>query len=90
MNLVNKIGCKFLRAKNAYGTMEGGDDPMLPSEEGTTNYWCILSCSPVGPDNLPAFTSSCTKIRTCFTPLQKVEDTATQNSITLPKPSIKS
>lgn len=71
MEKINNKGCKFLRAKNAYGTMEGGDDPFLPLDEGTTTYWCLRTCSPVGPDNFFAVTDACTNRRTCFTPFEE-------------------
>ena len=87
MNLVNKEGCRFLRAKNAYGTMEGGDDPLLPLDEGTTTYWCVQSCSPVGPNNLPAFTGSCNQNRICFDPIS--DELRNENPIHIPDSSLK-
>ncbi len=66
MNTINKLGCKFLRAKNAYGTMEGGDSPFLPLDEGTTTYWCLKTCGPVGPDNQFVHTGACSGKRLCY------------------------
>lgn len=74
MNYSNKIGCKFLRAKNAYGTMEGGDSPFLPLDEGTTSYWCLKTCSPVGPDNNFVHTQKCSGNRMCFSGITVAED----------------
>ena len=65
--------CKFLRAKNAYGTTEGGDHPFLPIESGTTTYWCLKTCSPCGPDNQPAYTGVCGARRVCFQAMQPAE-----------------
>ena len=70
MDKIKINGCKYLRAKNAYGTMEGGDDPFLPLDEGTTNYWCLKTCGTVGPDNFFAYTDACTSKRICFTPFE--------------------
>ena len=66
--------CKFLRAKNGYGTMEGGDSPFLPTDYGTTYYWCVQTCSPVGPDDQPAYTDCCTEERLCFTEMRIEQD----------------
>jgi len=59
--------CRYLRAKNAFGTLEGGENPFLPEDPGTTTYWCIRSMGPVGPDGLPAHMSTCKHhSRTCY------------------------
>ncbi|MCB0587811.1 MAG: hypothetical protein KDD06_21140 [Phaeodactylibacter sp.] len=59
--------CRFLRGKNAYGTVEGGDKPFLNFDPATTTYWCLRTMGPVGPDGQPAHLSNCgnTK-RKCF------------------------
>ncbi len=67
------MACKFLRAKNAYGTMEGGDDPFLPLESGTTTYWCIQTGLPMGPDGGLACTGTCGEKRRCFVGLKEVK-----------------
>ncbi len=71
-----KNHCKSLRAKNAYGTTEGGDSPFLPVDAGTTTYWCLKTCSPVGPDNQPAYTANCGAHRPCFQSMVREEDLA--------------
>ena len=58
--------CRHLRAKNAYGTMEGGDHPFLPADTGTTTYWCLRTCLPMGPDGGLAVTTRCGAGRRCF------------------------
>ena len=42
--------CRFLRGKNAYGTVEGGDKPFLNFDPATTTYWCLRTMGPVGPE----------------------------------------
>ena len=65
-NLHETERCRFLRAKNAYGTTEGGDNPFLPADTGTTTYWCLKTCLPMGPDGGLAVTTRCGRGRTCF------------------------
>ena len=65
--------CRFLRAKNAFGTFEGGGNPFLPKDPGTTTYWCIRSMSPAGPDGRLAHISTCADAkRSCYMP--EIED----------------
>lgn len=62
-----KVYCKFLRAKNAYGTLEGVDHNFIPIDPGTTFYWCIQTMGPAGPDSRLAHISSCANSqRKCF------------------------
>ncbi len=59
--------CRYLRAKNAYGSLEGGDSPFIPVDAGTTTYWCLLTMGPAGPDDGLAHISTCRNPeRTCF------------------------
>ena len=59
--------CRFLRGKNAYGTLEGGDRPFLSIDPATTYYWCIRTAGPVGPDDRPVHGLLCNRPdRTCF------------------------
>jgi len=58
--------CKFLRAKNGYGTLEGGSMPFILTDGITTTYRCICTGEPFGPDNELAHTSMCTSTRDCF------------------------
>lgn len=63
----NKISiCKFLRARNPYGMMEGGDDPWLLLDDANTTCWCINSAGAMGPDNGLVSPMHCTKGRSCF------------------------
>ena len=57
--------CKFLRARNPYGMMEGGDSPWLLLDDANTICWCITS-SGVGPDNGLVSPTNCTERRDCF------------------------
>ncbi|MDZ4835703.1 MAG: hypothetical protein SGJ27_18155 [Candidatus Melainabacteria bacterium] len=57
--------CKYLRAKNGYGTLEGGGMPFL-QDSITTTYRCICTGEPFGPDTELAHTSACHSERYCF------------------------
>jgi len=66
--------CRYLRGKNAYGTLEGGDRPIIPVDPGTTSYWCIRTAGPVGPDDSPVYPAACIRHeRKCFAPPGKEE-----------------
>ena len=67
----NHTRCRHLRAKNAYGTMEGGDHAFLPADTGTTYYWCLRTCLPMGPDGGLAVTTRCGRTRKCFEAIEK-------------------
>ncbi|WKK65098.1 hypothetical protein [Lutimonas zeaxanthinifaciens] len=58
--------CKFLRARNPYGMMEGGEQPWLLLDDANTICWCINSAGGVGPDNGLVSTSGCREGRSCF------------------------
>ncbi|TLP81760.1 hypothetical protein ES765_03500 [Maribacter sp. ACAM166] len=65
-NKPNKLGiCKFLRARNPYGMMEGGDSPWLLLDDANTICWCITSAGAVGPDNGLVSPKYCRKGRSC-------------------------
>lgn len=67
--------CRYLRGKNAYGLLEGGDKPFLNFDPATTTYWCLRTMGPVGPDSQPVHLSACGKEdRKCFT-MPKTEKT---------------
>jgi len=66
MNSKNKTICKFLRARNPYGMMEGGDKPWLLLDDANTICWCINSAGASGPDNGLVSTSQCREGRSCF------------------------
>ncbi|MCA0933894.1 hypothetical protein LCM02_15640 [Lutimonas saemankumensis] len=58
--------CKFLRARNPYGMMEGGEQPWLLLDDANTICWCINSVGGVGPDNGLVSTSRCREGRSCY------------------------
>lgn len=58
--------CKFLRAKNGYGTLEGGGLPFMLQDNITTTYRCICTGEPFGPDTELAHVSACNSERDCF------------------------
>ena len=58
--------CKFLRARNPYGMMEGGENPWLHLDDANTICWCIASAGAAGPDNGLVGPMKCREGRTCF------------------------
>jgi len=58
--------CKFLRARNPYGMMEGGDKPWLLLADANTICWCITSAGAMGPDNGLVSPMECKEGRSCF------------------------
>jgi hypothetical protein len=58
--------CKFLRARNPYGMMEGGDHPWLLLDDANTICWCINSAGAMGPDDGLVSPMSCKGGRSCF------------------------
>ncbi len=58
--------CKFLRARNSYGMMEGGDQPWLLLDDANTICWCITSAGAMGPDNGLVSPMECKEGRSCF------------------------
>ena len=60
------VYCKFLRAKNPYGFMEGGDMPWILEYESNTICWCIKSAGAAGPDNDLVYPPKCIEGRSCF------------------------
>jgi hypothetical protein len=58
--------CKFLRARNPFGMMEGGDSPWLLLDDANTICWCINASGGVGPDNGLVSASGCNETRSCF------------------------
>lgn len=63
---INTKICRFLRAKNPYGSLEGGEAGWLLLDEANTHIWCIKSMGPVGPDNGLADPHRCVGGRACF------------------------
>ncbi len=66
MKSKNNSICKFLRARNPYGMMEGGDQPWLLLDDANTICWCINSAGASGPDDGLVSTSGCKEGRSCF------------------------
>ncbi len=64
---VENIYCKYLKAKNPYGTTEGGGNQWFLADDINTICWCILSTGGAGPDNGLVEPMRCTKGRSCFT-----------------------
>lgn len=67
--------CHYLRGKNAFGTLEGGDHPFLPLDPATSSYWCIMTSGPIGPDGQPVHLYKCSNARkSCFREAKKISD----------------
>ena len=58
--------CKYLRAKNPYGGMEGGENPWLLVDNANTICWCVLSPGGAGPDGGIVEPMRCVEGRKCF------------------------
>lgn len=43
--------CRFLKAKNPFGTLEGGNHDWVTYDDANTIYWCVKSLGAGGPDN---------------------------------------
>lgn len=69
MKKVNPIDakfCRFLKAKNPFGTLEGGDNDWYVLEDANTIYWCVKSLGAGGPDNGPVDPRLCISGRKCY------------------------
>lgn len=58
--------CRFLRAKNPYGRLEGGENPWLLADDSNTICWCIKSSGGAGPDNGLVAPDRCKPGRRCY------------------------
>lgn len=58
--------CRFLKAKNPFGTLEGGDNDWYVLEDANTIYWCVKSMGAGGPDNGPIDPRLCVAGRKCY------------------------
>ena len=58
--------CRYLKAKNSFGMLEGGDGLWRGPEDASTQFWCVRSAGPVGPDNGPVGPKLCVEGRKCF------------------------
>ena len=58
--------CRHLRGKNAYGTNEGGPDPWILVDTGTTICTCRVTLQSWGPDHDLATYQRCRPGRSCY------------------------
>lgn len=58
--------CRFLRAKNAYGRLEGGDNPWLMKDDPNSIFRCIKSTNGAGPDGGLVAPACCVAGRRCY------------------------
>ena len=58
--------CKYLRARNSFGRMEGGEHPWVMLDDPNMICWCILSTGSTGPDNKLVGPRLCVKGRSCY------------------------
>ena len=58
--------CRFLKAKNPFGTLEGGENDWYVLEDANTIYWCVKSNGAGGPDNGPIDPRLCVPGRKCY------------------------
>lgn len=72
MDSKTKNLCKFLRARNPYGMMEGGEHPWLLLDDANTICWCINSAGAMGPDSGLVSPVKCVEGRTCFEPMEGI------------------
>ena len=63
---LNTKFCRFLKAKNPFGTVEGGSSEFYTYDEANTIYWCIKSLGAGGPDNGPVEPGRCIPGRSCY------------------------
>lgn len=71
----NQEYCRYLRGKNAFGTLEGGEHPFRFYETNTTTYWCIRSMAAYGPDGGVAHITTCGNAeRSCFAEVKQEKE----------------
>ena len=59
--------CRFLKAKNPFGTLEGGNQEWFTYDDANTIYWCVKSTGAGGPDNGPVAPGLCCRSeRKCY------------------------
>ena len=58
--------CRYLRAKNSYGLMEGGEDPWLLPDTSNTICWCIKTGEMSAPDSGFVSPEGCKPGRRCY------------------------
>ncbi len=58
--------CRYLRARNAFGTTEGGANDWYVLGDSNSIFWCVKGLGAGGPDNGPVDPKLCVNGRTCF------------------------
>ena len=58
--------CRFLKAKNPFGNLEGGANDWYVYDDANTIYWCVKSLGAGGPDNGPVEPGMCVLGRKCY------------------------
>ena len=58
--------CRYLKARNAYGTTEGGENPWYVIGDSSSTFWCVKALGAGGPDNGPVEPSRCISGRRCY------------------------
>ena len=70
----NQKYCRYLRGKNAFGSLEGGEHPFQFYDNSLTTYWCICSMTALGPDGGLVHITTCGDTRrACFREVKKEE-----------------
>ena len=65
--------CRFLRGKNGFGTLEGGENPWRLLDTVTTTFSCLCTGEPFGPDEELAYAAICKSGRSCYEKLEPIE-----------------
>jgi len=58
--------CRYLKARNAFGTTEGGENPWYVLGDASSVFWCVKALGAGGPDNGPVEASRCVAGRSCY------------------------
>ncbi|MDN5213497.1 hypothetical protein QQ020_15610 [Fulvivirgaceae bacterium BMA12] len=60
--------CRFLRSKNPYGSLEGGENEWYLIDDANSICWCIKATGGAGPDNGLVDPPLCVSGRACYEP----------------------
>ncbi len=58
--------CRFLKAKNSFGMLEGGDNQWFGIEDPNATYWCNKTAGAMGSDNGFVGPKICVEGRKCY------------------------
>jgi len=58
--------CRYLKAKNSFGMLEGGDNQWFNIDNANTQFWCVKTGDAIGPDNELVGSTFCISERKCF------------------------